>query len=63
MHETYSRLCCKLLFTNEYIYLHYSDVDSLCEWVLNTREEYEKHAMFGQSAEVAVEYHEFEGIQ
>ena len=52
------------LFTNEYLYLHYSDVDYLCEWVLNAREEYEKHAMFGQSAEVAVEHHEepvFEG--
>ena len=52
------------LFTNEYLYLHYSDVDNLCEWVLNAREEYEKHAMFGQSAEVVVEHHEepeFEG--
>ena len=27
------------LFTNEYLYLHYSDVDNLCEWVLNAREE------------------------
>ncbi|KAL5510241.1 hypothetical protein EMCRGX_G005756 [Ephydatia muelleri] len=49
------------LFTNEYLYLHHSDVDNLCEWVLNAREEYEKHAMFGKSAEVAVEHHEFEG--
>ena len=41
--------------------IHYSDVNNLCEWVLNAREEYEKHAMFGQSA---VEHHEepeFEG--
>ena len=32
------------LFTNEYLHLHYSDVDNLSEWVLNAREEYEKHA-------------------
>ena len=48
------------LFTNEYLYLHYSDVDNLCEWVLNAREEYEKHAMFGQSA---VEHHEESEIE
>ena len=38
-------------------------MDNLCEWVLNAREEYEKHAMFGQSA---VEHHEepeFEGAE
>ena len=48
------------LFTNEYLYLHYSDVDNLCEWVLNAREEYKKHAMFGQSA---VEHHEESEIE
>ena len=49
------------LFTNEYLSLHYSDVDNLCECVLNAREEYEKHAMFGQSAVEHHEESEFEG--
>ena len=30
-------------------------MDNLYEWVLHAREEYEKHAMFGQSV---VEHHE-----
>ena len=36
-------------------------MDNLCEWVLNAREEYEKHAMFGQSAVEHHEESEFEG--
>ena len=43
------------LFANEYLNLHYSDMDNLCEWVLNARGEYEKHV---QHAEEAVEHHE-----
>ena len=41
------------LFADEYLYLHYSEVDDLCEWVLNTREAFEKHT---QSAENPFEH-------
>eukprot|EP00731_Ephydatia_muelleri_P032771 Em0024g315a len=38
---------------DEYLYLHYSEVDDLCEWVLNAREAFEKHT---QSAEYPFEH-------
>ena len=41
------------LFADEYLYLHYSEVDDLCEWVLNAREAFEKHT---QSAENSFEH-------
>ncbi|KAL5515883.1 hypothetical protein EMCRGX_G001128 [Ephydatia muelleri] len=41
------------LFAGEYLYLHYSEVDDLCEWVLNAREAFEKHT---QSAEYPFEH-------
>ena len=41
------------LFADEYLYLHYSEVDDLCEWVLNAREAFEKHK---QSAENPFEH-------
>ena len=43
------------LFAKDYLNLHYSDKDNLCEWVTNARGEYENHA---QPAEEAVEQHE-----
>ena len=29
-----------ILFENQYVVLHYSEMDELCEWVIKTREEY-----------------------
>ena len=41
------------LFGDEYLFLHYADVDTLCEWVFKAREEFEKH---DESAEDTAEH-------
>ena len=41
------------LFGDEYLFLHYADVDTLCEWVFKASEEFEKH---NESAEDAAEH-------
>eukprot|EP00731_Ephydatia_muelleri_P002138 Em0001g2138a len=45
--------CCKFVCRRIPLYLHYSEVDDLCEWVLNAREAFEKHT---QSAENPFEH-------
>ncbi|KAL5516139.1 hypothetical protein EMCRGX_G001410 [Ephydatia muelleri] len=41
------------LFGDEYLFLYYADVDTLCEWVFKAREEFEKH---DESAEDTAEH-------
>ena len=41
------------LFGDEYLFLHYADVDTLCEWVFKAREEFEKDV---ESAKDAAEH-------
>ena len=36
-----------ILFENQCVVLHYSEMDELCEWVIKTREEYGKRADLG----------------
>ena len=36
-----------ILFENQYVVLHYSEMDELCEWVIKTREEYGNRADLG----------------